>query len=73
MKGRPKQLLKEANIKIDFDRMMKEKKYTKEYVCQKLGQQYFLEASTIERIIWGQYDSLRRRRSAQPPSRAQAA
>ncbi|MFD2787957.1 hypothetical protein [Hymenobacter rubripertinctus] len=73
MKGRPKQLLKEANIKIDFKRMVAEKKYTKDYIYRELGTRYFLEPSTIERICWGQYDSLRRRRTAEPPNRAQAA
>jgi hypothetical protein len=56
-----KQLKKEADIKADYARMKAERKYTHVYICDQLGLKYYLLDKTIERIVWGEYDTRRKK------------
>ena len=72
MATRAKQAIKEANIKSDYEKLANEKRYSRTYICQQLSLKYFMEATTIERIVWGEYDTRRRRDAArQQPSHYQ--
>lgn len=55
---------KEERIKAAFAKHAKENKYSRQYIYQLLAAEFFLKASTIERIIWGEYDTNRNRRAA---------
>lgn len=71
MRDQHLQLLKEGSIKADYAKWVAKRKYTKEYILDKLSAKFHLKPSTIDRIVWGEYDTNRQRaalrRSSLPP------
>ena len=76
MRDQRLQLQKEEAIKADYARMASERKYSRTYILDQIALKYHLKDSTVERIVWGEYDANRQRqatRSTPPSSRAIAA
>jgi hypothetical protein len=54
---------KEAAIKKDYAELASQRKYSRVYICDTLSLKYHLKANTIERIVWGEYDTNRQRQA----------
>jgi len=65
MRNPEKQAEKELAIKNDYNKMVAERKYVKEYILDQLGLKYYLKPSTIECIIYGHYEARRMRKAEQ--------
>lgn len=63
MRDKEKQAAKEAAIKADYQTMANDRRYNRVFICDQLGLKYFMKATTIERIVWGEYDANRRRQA----------
>lgn len=72
MRDKEKQAAKEAAIKADYAAMASDRRYNRVYICDQLGLKYYLKSTTIERIVWGEYET-RRKREAEKQLIKQAA
>ncbi len=54
------QAAREKAIKDDYAKLASQRIYSRTYIIDKLSQQYYLKCNTIERIVWGEYDTRRR-------------
>ena len=61
MRDKDKQAAKEAAIKADYAAMASDRRFNRVYICDQLGLKYFLKSTTVERIVWGEYDTRRKR------------
>jgi len=61
MHANPRTTKRNNVIKAEFQKLVKSGKYTKEYIYQQLAEKYFLAPTTVERIIWGEYESRQKR------------
>jgi hypothetical protein len=55
------QLAREDLIKASVQQLLSENKYSHKYIIGQVAEKFFLSASTVERIHWGEYDTRRRR------------
>ncbi|SHJ75535.1 hypothetical protein SAMN02745146_0081 [Hymenobacter daecheongensis DSM 21074] len=67
MRDRRQQQAKENAIKTDYENMARQKIYSRVYICDQLSLKYHLQPSTVERIVWGEYDTRRAREAARRP------
>lgn len=58
-----RQLKKESRIKKRFAEMSAQRKYTTEYMLNRVGEEFYLSPRTIEAIVTGEYDRMRERRN----------
>ena len=65
------QIEKEEAIKKMVNKMVKQKKFTMEYVFKTVGEKFFLMPNTIEHIMYGQYDK-RRNKEIKPKKHEKA-
>lgn len=49
-------------IKMEYTALKKERKYTTEYIKEKLSKKFWLCERTIDAIIWGEYDKAKEKR-----------
>ena len=61
MRDKEKQAAKEAAIKADYAAMASDRRYNRVYICDQIGLKYFLKSTTVERIVWGEYETRRKR------------
>ena len=61
MRDKEKQAAKEAAIKSDYAAMASDRRFNRVYICDQLGLKYFLKPTTVERIVWGEYEANRKR------------
>lgn len=59
----PLQLKREADIKALYLQLKSEKKYSDDYILETVGEKFYLGPKTVSRIVWGEYDYLRRKRA----------
>lgn len=59
MRDQRLQIQKEEAIKSEYAALASERKYSRTYILDLLAQKYYLRFNTVERIVWGEYDTRR--------------
>ncbi len=57
------QAQRERAIKDAFAALVKERKYSHEFIADQVALRYFLTANTVKRIVYGEYEANRQRKA----------